>query len=373
MSSVVLGLGGSERIYPPLASLPAGEVAAHRCVVLVVIDGLGYLHLLREAPQGSLAGRLRDRLTSVFPSTTATAVTAFLTAQAPQQHGLTGWHMYLRELGSVIAVLPGRPRYGGPPVAEAAGIGAARLFGHVPVFDRIPARSCVVAPARIAGSDFNRAHTGAAEVHPFDTLEDFFPLLAEAVEDRRRFRYVYGYLPDLDGAGHAHGMRSPEARERLRAIEDGFEALTERLRGSGTLILASADHGQVDTREEDRIQLEDHPELARTLLLPLCGEPRAAYCYVRPGAADDFEAYVREMLGSCADLHRSADLLEAGLFGRGPPHPRLTERIGDYSLIMRDRRVIRDWLPFERRYEQVGVHGGLSEDEMHVPLIAVSV
>jgi len=42
-------------------------------------------------------------------------------------------------------------------------------------------------------------------------------------------------------------MGSPAARARLRDVEDGFEALLERLRGSGTLVLASADHGQVDT------------------------------------------------------------------------------------------------------------------------------
>ena len=193
MSSVVQGLGGARSPYPALASLPAAEVAGHRCVLLLVIDGLGYHWLNRESPQGPFVGHLRERLTSVFPSTTATAVTAFLTGDAPQQHGLTGWHMYLRELGAVVAVLPGRPRYGGPPIAEVTGLGAERLFGHVPVFDRVPAQSCIVAPARIAGSDFNRAHAGGARVRAYETVEDFFDLLAGAVEDRRGFRYVYGY------------------------------------------------------------------------------------------------------------------------------------------------------------------------------------
>ncbi|MGD2084504.1 MAG: alkaline phosphatase family protein, partial [Chromatiales bacterium] len=305
MSSLIRGLGGPESIYPPLPSLAPAEVADHRCVVLLVLDGLGYRYLLRESPEGPLAGHLRDRLTSVFPSTTATAVTTFLTGDAPQQHGLTGWHMYLRELGSVIAVLPGRPRFGGPPVAQAAGVGAGHLFGHVPVFDRIPVPSCVVAPARIAGSDFNRAHAGVAEVRAYETPNGFFDRLAAAVEDRRGFRYVYGYLPDLDGAGHAHGMASAAARAQLRAIEDGFEALRERLSGTGALLLATADHGQVDTTEDDRVLLEDHPELGETLLLPLCGEPRAAYCYVRAGATSDFESYVREELGHCVDLRHS--------------------------------------------------------------------
>ncbi|MGD2083655.1 MAG: phosphodiesterase, partial [Chromatiales bacterium] len=127
------------------------------------------------------------------------------------------------------------------------------------------------------------------------------------------------------------------------------------------------------TTEGDRVLLEDHPELGETLLLPLCGEPRAAYCYVRAGATSDFESYVREELGHCVDLRHSGDILDAGLFGMGSPHPRLAQRIGDFTLLMRDHYVIKDWLPFERRYEQIGVHGGLSADEMYVPLIAASL
>ena len=48
-------------------------------------------------------------LTSTSPTcttATATAITTFMTGLAPQQHGLTGWHVYLKELGCVTAVLP---------------------------------------------------------------------------------------------------------------------------------------------------------------------------------------------------------------------------------------------------------------------------
>jgi hypothetical protein len=47
----------------------------------------------------------------------------------------------------------------------------------------------------------------------------------------------------------------------------------------------------------------------------------------------------------------------------------LHERIGDYTLLMKDCAIIKDWLPGERHYAQIGVHGGLSSQEMYVPLI----
>ena len=38
---------------------------------------------------------------------------------------------------------------------------------------------------------------------------------------------------------------------------------------------------------------------------------------------------------------------------------------------MRDGYAIRDWVPGEKRLRQVGVHGGVSHEEMRVPLVVV--
>jgi hypothetical protein len=67
------------------------------------------------------------------------AITSFLTGTAPRQHGVTGWHMYLRELGAVLAILPGRPRYGGMSFAQA-GVDVVKLLGHRPLFDQLRSR-----------------------------------------------------------------------------------------------------------------------------------------------------------------------------------------------------------------------------------------
>ena len=98
-------------------------------------------------------------------------------------------------------------------------------------------------------------------------------------------------------------------------------------------------------------------------MLPLSGEPRTAYCYVRPGAVERFEGYVQRYLGHAVHLMPSRELLAGGYFGSGPPHPRLLERIGDYTLMILG----------ERLYEQIGVHGGTSADEMYVPLVCLDL
>jgi hypothetical protein len=109
------------------------------------------------------------------------------------------------------------------------------------------------------------------------------------------------------------------------------------------------------------------------LLLPLCGERRVAYCYLQPGQGGAFEDYVASELAPYADCHASSALVAQGYFGLGDPHPRLAERLGHYTLIMKNNYAIKDWLAGERRHVHLGAHGGLSDAELFVPLIVASV
>ncbi|PKO66458.1 MAG: phosphodiesterase, partial [Betaproteobacteria bacterium HGW-Betaproteobacteria-17] len=128
-------------------------------------------------------------------------------------------------------------------------------------------------------------------------------------------------------------------------------------------------HGFIDTSTADTIDLDDHPQLRETLLLPLCGEPRAAYAYVRAGREARFEDYVRERLHDRVQLFTSEDVARQGWLGPGEAHPGLADRLGDYVLVPRGRAILRDWLHGEERHTHIGVHGGLSAAEMIVPLV----
>lgn len=356
---------GDTPALPTLHALPPAEIAAHRNVILFVIDGLGHEWLLRQG-KGILARHLRAGITSVFPSTTAAAIPTFLTGLPPAAHGITGWHMYLRELGCALAVFPGRPRFGGASYAKA-GIDVRALYGNTPIFDRLAVRSHVVAPKAIARSDFNRAHLGRARLHTFVTLDGMFDAVTGVVRGARDRNYVYAYWPELDSLGHEHGIGSPAAYGHLEHIEVGFAAFLDGLSGSDTLVVVTADHGMIDAHEV--IDLDDHPAIADDLALPLCGEPRAAICHLRTGRERGFEQRVRETFGDAVTVHRSTDLLRDGWFGPGTPHPRLEQRIGDYILIPNGNRIVRDHVLGEDPPKLIGAHGGITSAEMNVPLI----
>jgi hypothetical protein len=370
MSALLRAFGAPPpSLYAPVEMLGAAELD-RRTVVLFVIDGLGDEFLMRSrAP--ALAGRRRGRLTSVFPSTTASAITTFLTGEAPQQHGLTGWHTYLKEVGSVVTLLPFVARHGGEPLSRA-GIQAGPLFGHTAVFDRLNARSVIVAPERIIHSDFNVAHSGRAERRGYVTQAQLFGTLSAIVRAATERTYVYAYWPELDHLAHEHGIGSKAVRTHLAELDAAFARFLAHVRGADATIVVTADHGFVDVPPERNIELDMHPALAETLVLPLCGERRAPYCYVHPERRADFERYVRERLAHACELHESRALIEEGWFGLGPPHPRLHERVGHYTLLMKENWTLKDWLTGERRFVQAGVHGGTTADEMYVPLIVVT-
>ncbi len=355
--------------YPQLAALPAAQLAEARHIVLLVIDGLGQKTLDKHLGGSTLQSKLVSTLSSVFPSTTATAVTTFMSGMAPAQHGLTGWHMHLEEIDQTLAILPLTPR--GEPAKQLPQDLPSRLFDYPSLFQHLERECWVLAPQSIAGSPFNAWHARGAETLAYNTLPEMFAQLAELLNHAPVPRYIYVYYPELDTVSHRFGTDSERAQETLVALDAAFGEFIANVQGSDAWLIATADHGFIDSPAERVVNLDDHPQLAALLARPLCGERRAAYCYVAPENRPAFEAYIRRHLAYCIDLRLSIDLIRDGWFGPPPFHVKLAARVGDYTLVMRENWTIKDWLPGEKRFRMLGVHGGVSADEMRVPLIAV--
>ncbi len=371
ITTIAGALGAPAGPYPGLRHPDLARLLASRDrVVLIVVDGLGYGFLTRGYPGSSLCRHLCGSLTSVFPSTTATAITAFLTGLAPAQHAITGWHMYIPEVATIGAVLPLRARAPNRPLT-ALGLVPSRFFDQPSLFDRLPVRSFVVSPERIAHSEFNRHHSGRAERRGYGSPEQLFDSILSCLRAAAERRYIYAYYADFDSISHEHGVHSRQADLVLRRFDTAFSAFLAQAAGMDATVIVTADHGFIDSPPDRVIELDDHPALQATLRLPLCGERRAAYCYVHPGRMREFERYVQDVLAEQVRLCPSRALIDQGWFGPGPPHARLKERIGDYTLVMQGNWTIKDWVPGEARHRHVGVHGGLNTEEMTVPLVVV--
>jgi len=362
--ATVVGSRGGKALHPPLRNLPAQEVGEARNIVLLIVDGLGDNYLRRRGAGSELARRRRASLTSVFPSTTASAITTSYTGRTPLEHGLTGWFTYFGEAGCVSAALPFRSRGDYASLARR-GVTPDRVYLSEGIFERLPVRSVVVTYKDIVDSEYNVRHCRGAQRVAYETLEELVAQVEAAVKADDERKFIYAYWPLYDQISHRYGAESPEAFEQFGKIDAAFGALLARLAGTESIVIATADHGFIDVPPEESLELPAF--LAPELRLALCGERRVAYCHVQQ--PERFLRQAKDWLGERADVMPSENLAREGWFGPGTPHPRFAERIGDVALVMRGRFTVKDWTTGESRHLHIGNHGGTSEDEMLIPLI----
>ena len=370
MASILLSLGSHSNQHSVLSALDNDCFQRAHNIVLLVIDGLGYNYLSNNARHSTLHKFLHGSLTTVFPSTTATAITTYMTGLAPQQHGLTGWFTYFQELENILTVLPVRPRVDSAALEELK-IDVSSLYGHIPIFDLLDVDSYIVTPRNIAHSEYSLTHRGKARINPYNNLTECFALTRDIIKSGSNRKYIYTYWPQFDGMAHEKGVASEEVAGHFLDIDKAFGNLVADIQGTNTLLIATADHGIIDSGPDYCVELEHHPELQSILTMPLSGERRMAYCYVKADRHDAFTHYLANNLSEQITAHSSKQLLEQHYYGLGPAHPQLHQRIGDYVLEMNKNFTIMDTLPDEKHFYHIGTHGGLSEDEMLVPLIII--
>ncbi len=336
----------------------AGPLAGVRHVIVLLVDGLGADQLDQHA---DLAPRLAGLpelgpLAAPFPSTTCVSLTSLGTGLPPGMHGIVGTSFRLDD-GSVLAPLG----WGEEPNPIAT-------QPEQTVLERATDAGVLVvsaAPRAHRGSGLTRAALRGGEYPGADSAGERVQVAADTITRARsggRRSLTYVYWPDLDKAGHVHGVGGEPYRAALRAVDDLVAGLV-RLTGHDVALLVTADHGLVDVPDDRRVDLEAFPRL-RDGVVTILGEPRVRHVYTGPGRAQDVRAAWHEVLGPAADVLDRAGA--AGLMG--PVDPWYEDRIGDVVAVARD-----DWALVSDRVDRIvsslrGQHGALTDAEVLVPL-----
>jgi hypothetical protein len=353
-----------------------------RRVVLVVLDALGYrmLRRMQAAGEGRAFSDLAEAgcmvpLTSVFPSTTDAALISLRTGVPPATHGWLAYEMYLREWGvaaNAILLCPVWTRRGGllvdwgldPDTMVPVPTLAGALAG-------VGIHNGAVLSAYIKDSGFTRMlYRDVSEIrshiHGSDLWVQLRHLLAET---RGRRAFLSAYWSGLDTLAHAYGPDTDAWEAEFHSVS---YLMAREFLGSlpaadreGTLLLLTADHGQIHVPAEHILTVSDDPELRRHLLVPITGESRAAFIYPRPGRAGAIRSYLTGSFPGWFTILDSAAALEAGLLGQ-PIAEETVARAGELLVLPHADYALQRAVP---GVPLVGRHGGLSQDEMLVPLI----
>ncbi|MBT4651434.1 hypothetical protein HOC13_02825 [Candidatus Woesearchaeota archaeon] len=362
LSSLLHGLGNKSK-YPELNKNLTEEIKKAKNVILLIIDGLGSDSLKKLSKKSFLVKKKSQDLQSVFPSTTASAITSFYTGLAPKEHGVTGWYMNMKEFGAIVCLLPFITRQKEKLVLTGRG-------PYLPEGIKIKMDYYNFLPKDYFKSQYNKHFGKGAKEISFKTFTSMLTKIQKLTKENKK-KYIYAYWPEFDSLCHEYGKTSKEAKEHLKELNLALEKFAKKLKGTNTLLLITADHGQVVTSKKRTIVINKHPLLKECLSAPLCGEPRAAYCYVYPNKVQQFEKYIKHKFKKQCTLYKSEELIKEGYFGLGNPHLRLKDRLGDYVLIAKDNYIFRDFLINEEIKYTPGHHGGTSSEEMVVPLIKI--
>lgn len=366
-------LGGPHTGHAGLHQPWLSGIARHRHVVVILIDGLGEQQLQTLGPHSSLRRHQLATLSSVFPATTAAAITTLLTGHSPASHGLIGWHLYCsaREAGqeSIVAPLPMSVRYPADSSLSAEQL-ASQLLVCPPLLPRLGRAAHILQPHYIADSPYSLHHAGSIKRTAYRDIDDAFACLAASLQQDHVPGFHYLYLPQLDSLMHRQGCQSSAVQALFARLDAAFARLVDIANQTDSALLVTADHGFVDTPQSRQISLDDDfPALYAMLAQPLSGERRAVFCHVKPGLHEAFTSLARQQLGHACWVVDSSQLLQAGAFGPGLPHPQLAQRCGNVTLLARDDWSIRDTLPQEKPLYLPGQHGGVTAAEMTVPLV----
>jgi hypothetical protein len=170
---------------------------------------------------------------------------------------------------------------------------------------------------------------------------------------------------------HAYGPETEASKAEFRIMShllgQEFLARLPAKDRDGTLLLITADHGQILVPPKQILIASQDPGLSRHLLVPIVGESRAAFVYPRPGRAGAVRDYLEREFPGWFVVLDSVEALEAGLMGR-PIADETYARAGELLVLPRGNHAL------QRAPLQVtllGRHGGLTLDEMLVPLIGV--
>ncbi len=369
----------------------AGMQGPFQRVVTLFIDAFGWRFFTRY---GDAAPALRRfvtdgrvfRLTSQFPSTTAAHVTTMFTGYPVGQHGVYEWNYYEPSLDIIITPL--LFTYAGTREREKLqelNPDLNTMFPR-PTFlldlKALGIESYIFLNRLFAFSTFTTFMVQGAHVVPFATISHALTQLRLMLENTRGPALFHLYYEAIDNLAHEHGPESPHVEAEidtfLTVLERQFFAkLPPTLKD--TLILLFADHGVMAVSPEETVYINTHPlytELAPLLrknargqVLAPAGSPRDMFLYVREDALPEAQEILARITDGRADIVPTEMLIAQGAFGRHPLSDRFLQRVGNLVILPRPREAV--WWYEKDRFEQKqrGHHGGLSPEEMEIPLL----
>lgn len=331
-------------VSPPLNVDLAAKVPDAATYVLVLFDGLGVAqleHHLAATFRTSQAGTLE----AGFPTSTSVSLATVATALTPGQHGVVAHLAWMPRHERVVNTLKWVDLTGRPVDDDYAAIlPTPNLWERLKEHQIEP---ITVQPGNFETSPLTKVLYRGAR---FEGIWDYSDLIDATVQlAAEPGRLIFTYVPNVDVAGHVHGLESDEFGEAMRLAGGIWDSIRNRL-PNGAALIGTADHGLIGFDDEQKLLVRE----ARFDGMRFAGDARGVHLWCDDETAEDFRSLTGASIADPRDLF-------------GPePSPRTLEQLGTHLVLPDANTAI---LPpgFDKRLK--AYHGGLDRREVEIPLL----
>lgn len=311
--------------------------------LVMILDGMGVAVINKLLDKnGFFSQHLVDKETAIIPATTVAATNAYVTGKMPWETGFIGWAQYFSETDEVVEVFTNKNFY----------------TGELSKLSKQPR----ILPCKTVVEKMNDTGRTAFEIMPgfipggCDTFDEWLDKIIETC-NRETDAYVYAYWTEPDSTLHEFGSKDPAVKALLQDMEQKIEKAFQKIHNK-TDVLITADHGHIDT---DNLFLEDCPDVARCLSIPISLEARCVSFFVKPEYINKFPEIFNKHFGKDFKLVTKTEFEKEYLHAEKP-----VRFVGDFIALATGKYNLWE----NRRCEIVkSHHAGITPEELEIPII----
>lgn len=358
----------------------------YKNIILFLVDALGFYQWKRYGNKFPLFKQIDNKkclypITAIFPSTTSSALNTINTGLTPAEHGLFEWTLYLPEIDKTIYTLP----FTDIAVNKRDSLLEEKvkpeiLFDFPTIYQEFKKEninSFSFLNKRYAESVYSKISRKGSETLSFVNFSDLVVKLRTQVENSKGKNYFFIYWDKLDTLSHDYGPSNDSCRVELAKLS--FLFLTEIVQKLNkeikkeTLLIITADHGQIDINpgqtiylNEDKLLMDSFKKDGKGEIIFPTGSPRNVFLHIQEEKLDDIFQYLKGKLEDKADILKIERIIKLGLFGENQVKTEFRGRLGDLIILPYKNFTI--WREYQnKKFAYLGHHGGLNREEMIIP------
>ncbi len=319
-------------------------------IILLIYDGMGSNILSRNLNENSFLRKHKiEDIKAIFPPTTTASTTTLLSGLNPCEHGWLGWDLYFKCLDETVTMFLNTKKDTNILVSEENM--AQKYFSYKSIIDLINEKYKAFKLMPFGDNAYN-------------DLADLNNKVINLCKEKGK-KFIYAYYDEPDHTTHNEGTDSNITVKLYEEIDKSTKELYEKLKDTNTLVIVTADHGHINSKD---ITLSDYKDIFNLLKHDISIEGRACAFFIKEGKSQEFEQLFNKYFKDDFILYTKEEVIKNKLFGKGTENKYFKDSLGDYLAVAITNKYFRY---NENSVKLTSMHAGITEDEMLVPLIII--